>query len=64
MKQLNFEQMELISGGIDCGRINSGPVQTVLYVCSIGSFFGLAGALIFGPTALALGAASVYCANW
>jgi len=61
MKELNFEQMENVQGGINCANILSGPTQTVLYIFGVASLFG--GALVFGPTAVLLGAASLYC-SW
>ncbi len=36
-------------------------VDTVAFVAGIGSFFGLPGALIFGPTAIGMGGLSLYC---
>lgn len=63
MKNLAFEQMEVLCGGAEdtCDKVQSPAVQTIGAVCSIASCFGIAGLLIFGPTALAISIASAVC---
>ena len=54
MKTLSFEQMENVQGG-KASASACKAMSTIAYVAGIGSFFGVAGALIFGPTTLVIG---------
>ena len=62
MKKMNFEQMEEIKGGVDCDKVNSRETAILAFVFGLGTFTGI-GALIFGPTTIAIGAAMIYCAT-
>ncbi|HPW71788.1 MAG TPA: Blp family class II bacteriocin [Bacteroides graminisolvens] len=59
MKTLSFEQMENVEGGKRASQSACRAMNVVAYVAGIGSFFGVPGALIFGPTAVVVGAASL-----
>lgn len=60
MNTLTFEQMEKMEGG--CSAKAQKFIATVGLTASIGSAFGPIGLAIFGPTALAMGVASLACA--
>ncbi len=63
MEKLNFEQMENCQGGFDCSAEAQQKYSTIGFTFSIlSSLGGGLGLIIFGPTAFAMGAASVYCA--
>ena len=63
MKTLNLNQMEQIEGGeFDCSAEAQKKYSTIGLVTGILSFFGPIGAITFGPTAIAMSAASTYCA--
>ncbi|HPR31105.1 MAG TPA: hypothetical protein PLK12_03375 [Prolixibacteraceae bacterium] len=61
MNVLSFDQMENIEGN-GCSTGATRFIATVGLVAGVGSAFGPIGLLIFGPTALAMGVASVVCA--
>ncbi|MDR2511666.1 MAG: hypothetical protein LBC89_04305 [Bacteroidales bacterium] len=54
MKTLTFEQMEVVNGGATARQCE--VIGWIGYAAGIASLFGgVAGALIFGPTAIAMG---------
>ena len=61
--KLNVSEMQEIMGGaLNCAAVNSRGTAIVAFVCGIGTFTGV-GAIIFGPTSIALGAAMIACAK-
>lgn len=62
MKPLDLKQLEQIEGGIDCSASAQKKYSTIGLVFGILSFAGPIGAIAFGPTAIAMSAASTYCA--
>ncbi|MGF7138638.1 hypothetical protein [Roseimarinus sediminis] len=61
MKQLEIEQLENIEGGA-CSDKAVKAIAVIGAAAGVGSLFGPIGALIFGPTALAMSVAGVVCA--
>lgn len=60
MNTLTINQMEQMEGG--CSAKAQKFIATIGLAAGIGSAFGPIGLAIFGPTALAMGVASVACA--
>ena len=61
MRKLSMDEMAEINGGeIDCSNENMKKVSIIGLVTGILSFIPY-GALIFGPTAIAMNAYAAYC---
>ncbi|MBO7522781.1 MAG: hypothetical protein J6T30_02885 [Bacteroidales bacterium] len=61
MRKLGMNEMAEINGGeIDCSNENMKKVSIIGFVTGVLSFIPY-GALIFGPTAIAMSAYATYC---
>ena len=66
MKELNFEQMEAVSAGVNesaCENLNSKDVALIEFICTLGSFT-MGGALIFAPTSIGLDIGHLICGDY
>jgi len=61
MKALEVHEMEVIAGS-GCDEDVDKALATIGFIAGVGSTFGPIGLAIFGPTALAVGVASLACA--
>ena len=61
MKALELNEMEEIIGG-GCSDTANRAIATIGFIAGVGSAFGPIGLAIFGPTALGMSVAGLYCA--